>query len=156
MKMKAQKLLLSAFLMLVPITLWAAMSVGQAREWVRTMEIQEESADAIMDALMEEGLSLEDATALAIDAAETLKFRIALAEAALCLASGEEQFGEVGYIALRAAGGDEAEREFIDNIAAFRPGFCGSVELKAPPGSLSTGDGGSQQSSPPEDVSPSS
>lgn len=148
--------MLSLVLVLAPVAVWAAMTPDHARELVLSMAAQSESADTIIEALVEDGRSLEDATAVSIDTLVSIDYRIPLAEAALCRALGEEQFEAVGYIAIEAAGGNEAQRELVDWIASFRPAACAAVQLKAPPGRLSPGQASPGQSTPPEtDVSPS-
>ena len=130
------------------------MDAEQARAVIQSLALESESADTILETLTEAGRTLEDSTAISIATLQSLAYRIPLAEAALCRAQGEDQFETVGYIAIEAAGGEEAQQELLDWIASFRPGACAGIQLKAPPGRLSPGEGNPGQSTP-EDVSPS-
>ncbi len=156
MILRPLKFFLLVVLSLAPVSLCLAQSLGEARSMVQSMEREAEPAESTMDALIETGIQLPEATALAIGAAETADYRVALAEAALCLARGETEFETVGNVAIAAAGEAGADDSVIDSIAAFRPGGCSGIELQAaPPGLLST-DSGVQNQSTPDDVSPSS
>ena len=86
----------------LPMAATAAMKNSEAEAMVVSMLAASASAEQIIETLVEDGRSLRDATAIAVDVARG-DDRIALAKAGICMSSDTTQAEKVGMAAIDVA-----------------------------------------------------
>ncbi len=118
----------SAFLVL-PLSAYAVMHEGQAEATVKAMLDGGASASEIVGALVEDGRSLQDATAVAV--VSTLGgTQIDMAEAGICAASDVTQAERVGQAAVDVVEDDFQVDAIVRVVAGYIAGDCISLPNK--------------------------
>ena len=138
MKKTFLQMALLSTLVTMPLLAGAAMRSSEAEATVVAMLGAGASSTEIIEALVEDGRSLRDATALAVGVANG-DHRIDLAKTGICAASDTTQAEKVG----RAAIAVTSEAALIDNIegaiGAYAAGMCDPVKnKKLPPSGYET------------------
>ena len=118
----------------------AAMQIDEANATAKSMLLKDDAASQIIEALVEGGRSLGEATAIAVDAASG-DDRIALAKAGICASSDTKQAEKVGKAAIYVVPDVPSLIDQIEGaIEGFGTGLCDSVDdsEKTPPSMYST------------------
>lgn len=91
---------------LLPLTAFAAMSDSEATQAVQGALAGGESANSVIQMLLDDGRSLTEATSLAVAAAAGSESQPAIAKAGICAAQDATQAGQVGSDLLAELTGD--------------------------------------------------
>ena len=136
MKNTVIRIALLSTLAALPLAASAAMKNSEAGASVVAQLSAGASAEQIIETLVEDGRSLRDATAIAVDVAGG-DDRIALAKAGICMSVDTTQAEKVGRAAIDVA--DEATtlvHEIEGAIEGYETGLCASSDEKKHPPSI--------------------
>ena len=107
----------------LPLAATAAMQIDEAEASVNTMLGQGSSAAEIIEALVEDGRSLREATKTAVKASSG-DSQIDLAKAGICASSDTTQAEQVGAAALSVAGEGTLANEIKGAVEDYGTGMC--------------------------------
>lgn len=113
----------------LPLAATAAMQTDEAEAAVNTMLGEGTSAPEIIEALVEDGLSLDEATKTAVKASSGDN-QIDLARAGICASSDTTQAEQVGAAALTVAGEGSLANKIKAAVEGFETGLCASYVKK--------------------------
>ena len=120
--------ILSAIITL-PLAATAATQIDEAEASVNTMLSQGSSAVEIINALVEGGRSLREATKMAVNTSSGDN-QIDLARAGICASSDTTQAEQVGAAALSVAGEGALANEIKGAVEGFETGMCARDAMK--------------------------
>ncbi len=107
---------------------FALMNDSEALQAVEAALADGQSADAIIEMLVEDGRSLADATALAVGNSAGQE-QVELARAGICAALDNPEAEQVGQAALGAGGGSQPLEDEIESLVAL----YAATQCQAPP-----------------------